>query len=95
LAALDCDTWCRPDGVAQPTPHYNSSILEDMAIESTALVLKEALIGNEAMRDAVLLLKVCVSLNLTQIGIKLISIRSAKHADGALIEIDPRISLES
>lgn len=46
------------DGVAQPTPHYNSSILEDMAIESTALVLKEALIGNEAMRDAVLLLKV-------------------------------------
>lgn len=52
------------DGVAQPTPHYNSSILEDMAIESTALVLKETLIGNEAMRDAVLLLK--VSLNLTQ-----------------------------
>ncbi|KAG0572004.1 hypothetical protein KC19_VG060900 [Ceratodon purpureus] len=47
-----------PDGVAQHTPHYNSSILEDMSIESTASVLREALIGNEAMRDAVLLLKV-------------------------------------
>lgn len=53
MAALDCNTWCRPDGVAQPTPHYNSSILEDMAIESTALVLKEALIGNEALMRCV------------------------------------------
>lgn len=44
--------------MAQPTPHYNSSILEDMAIESTSEMLKEALLENEAMRDAVLLLKV-------------------------------------
>jgi len=62
------------DGVAQPTPHYNSSILEDMTIESSAAMLKEALIGNEAMRDAVLLLKVRVNLNLTQNGIKLLTL---------------------
>lgn len=54
------------DGVAQPTPHYNSSILEDMTIESSAEMLKETLMGNEAMRDAVLLLKVRVNLNLIQ-----------------------------
>lgn len=46
------------DGVIQPTPHYNSSILEDMAVESTAAVLKESFTGHESTRDAVLLLKV-------------------------------------
>ena len=60
--------------MAQPTPHYNSSILEDMAFESTTLVLKETLAGNEAMRDAVLLLKVCGSLDFAHKGIKLITI---------------------
>lgn len=50
------------DGVIQPTPHYNSSILEDMAVESTAAVLKESFTGHESTRDAVLLLKVLASL---------------------------------
>lgn len=46
------------DGAALPTPHYNNSILEDMVIESTTVMLKNLFTANARMKEAVLLLKV-------------------------------------
>jgi hypothetical protein len=46
------------EGLALATPHYNSSILEDMVVEHNCAWLQSVFLESEAMRDAVLLLKV-------------------------------------
>ncbi|CAK9267471.1 unnamed protein product [Sphagnum jensenii] len=46
------------EGSALATPHYNSSILEDMVVEHNCAWLQSVFLESEAMRDAVLLLKV-------------------------------------
>lgn len=44
--------------VSQPTPKYNSSILEDMVIEENASFLREIFLGWKQLGDALILLKV-------------------------------------
>lgn len=50
------------DGVSQPTPTYNSSILEDMFLEDNSELLKKAFSGWKELGDALILLKVCKKL---------------------------------
>lgn len=46
------------DGVSQPTPTYNSSILEDMFLEDNSELLKKAFSGWKELGDALILLKI-------------------------------------
>ncbi|GAA0178293.1 RNA metabolism protein [Lithospermum erythrorhizon] len=46
------------DGVSQPTPKYNSSILEDMFLEDNAEIVKKAFLGWKEIGEALMLLKV-------------------------------------
>ena len=48
------------DGVAQPTPTYNSSILEDMFLEENSELLKKTFSVWKELGDALILLKVCL-----------------------------------
>lgn len=45
-------------GIAQPTPYYNESILEDMFLEDHSALLKKNLSGSKTFVEALLLLKV-------------------------------------
>ncbi|KAL0891608.1 hypothetical protein Bca101_015591 [Brassica carinata] len=46
------------DGVPQPTPTYNSSILEDMFLEENSELLKKTFSAWKELRDALILLKI-------------------------------------
>lgn len=45
-------------GIPQPTPKYNSSILEDMVMEDTAESIKKVFLGWKELGEALILLKV-------------------------------------
>lgn len=45
-------------GTALPTPRYNSSILEDMCLEDNTEFLKKTFLGQKALGEALVLLKV-------------------------------------
>lgn len=49
------------DGVAQPTPTYNSSILEDMFLEENSELLKKTFSVWKELGDALILLKVSIA----------------------------------
>ncbi|KAI3726492.1 hypothetical protein L1987_66289 [Smallanthus sonchifolius] len=46
------------EGVSEPTPVYNNSLLEDMFMEHAAEFVKNAFIGWKALQEALILLKV-------------------------------------
>jgi len=50
--------WKYLGGTALPTPRYNSSILEDMCLEDNTEFLKKTFLGQKALGEALVLLKV-------------------------------------
>lgn len=48
----------RTEGLAQPTPHYTASILEDMSVEEHSQLLADKLSSVGVFREVVCLLKV-------------------------------------
>lgn len=46
-------------GALQPTPRYNSSILEDMFLEDNAGFIRKTFLGRKELSEALMLLKVC------------------------------------
>ena len=47
------------DGISQPTPWYNSSILEDLLMEDISELVKKTFLGWKELGEALVLLKVC------------------------------------
>jgi U3 small nucleolar RNA-associated protein 22 len=52
------DQICIADGINQPTPKYNNSILEDMFLEENAESISCTFANWKALQEALVLLKV-------------------------------------